>query len=68
VKSYLDASRIHFYTQWIVPLAVGALCFGPLRGTVLANAYKKHPSLGYKSIVVVMQAAPLSLEVSLSSG
>ena len=59
VKPYLDASRVHFYTQWIVPLAVAGLCFGPLRGSLLAKAYKKHPSVGFKSKDVVIQAVLL---------
>jgi hypothetical protein len=49
VKPYLDASRMHFYTQWLVPLAVAGLTFGPLRGSVFANAYKKHPTIGLRS-------------------
>lgn len=50
VKPYLDASRMHFYTQWLVPIAAAAVCFGPLRSTILVNAYKKSPTLGYRSI------------------
>ena len=68
VKPYLDASRIHFYTQWIVPLAAAFICFGPFRGTLLANAYKKHPSIGFRSIIVVMQAVQLCLVVLLYYG
>lgn len=49
VKPYLDASRLHFWTQWIVPLAAAGVCFGPLRGTLLASSYKKHLYIGLRS-------------------
>ena len=68
VKPYLDASRLHFYTQWVVPLAAAALCFGPFRGSVLANAYKKHPFVGYRSKQKVTQLAAPSREVSRCFG
>ena len=54
VKPYLDASRLHFFTQWLVPIAAAAACFGPLKGTLLRSAYKKHPSLGFRSIMCMM--------------
>ena len=31
VKPYLNASRAHFYTQWIVPLVAAGVCFGASR-------------------------------------
>ena len=68
VKPYLDASRLHFYTQWVVPLAAAALCFGPFRGSVLANAYKKHPFVGYRSKQKVTQLAAPSREASRCFG
>lgn len=50
VKPYLDASRRHFYTQWIFPLAAVGLCFGPLKRTsFLATAYAKQATIGYQS-------------------
>lgn len=49
VKPYLNASRAHFYTQWIVPILALGVSFGPLRVSLLAKAYRKHPSLGYQS-------------------
>ena len=68
VKPYLDASRLHFYTQWLAPIAVAAACFGPFRGSLLSKAYKKHPLVGYRSIFGVIKQAPLLLVASLSSG
>lgn len=59
VKPYLNCSRLHFYTQWLVPIAAAAICFGPLRATLLANAYKKHQTLGLKCILGVMQIVRL---------
>ena len=68
VKPYLDASRLHFYTQWLVPLTAAALCFGPFRGSLLANVYKKSPLLGYKCMSSSIQTAQPSPAVSLSLG
>lgn len=68
VKPYLNASRIHFYSQWLVPIAAAALAFGPLRSTLLAKSYKKHPSLGLRSTPCATQAAPPCSGVSRSSG
>jgi hypothetical protein len=48
VKPYLNASRAHFYAQWLAPIAVAAVAFGPLKHSLLAKAYGKHPYLGYK--------------------
>lgn len=48
VKPYLQASRAHFYTQWLAPILVAGLAFGPLKSTLLAKAYGKHASLGLK--------------------
>jgi hypothetical protein len=57
VKPYLNSSRIHFYTQWFVPILSAGLFFGPLRATALASAYKKHPSLGFKCISIFIKGA-----------
>ena len=48
VKPFLQASRTHFYTQWLGPIGFAALAFGPLRGTLLSKAYRKHVNLGLK--------------------
>jgi len=50
VKPYLNASRAHFYGQWLVPIVIAGLAFGPFRGSLLAKAYGKHSSLGLKCI------------------
>ena len=68
VKPYLNASRIHFYTQWLVPIAAAAVCFGPLRGTVLASAYKKHRYVGYQSTLRITKVVLLCWEVSVYFG
>jgi hypothetical protein len=68
VKPYLDASRVHFYTQWLAPLAFAGVCFGPLRATLLAKAYKKHPSLGFRSILSIIKTAHCLLVASRSFG
>lgn len=49
VKPYLNASRIHFYAQWLVPIVAAGVCYGPLRVSLLASAYRKHPQLGFRS-------------------
>lgn len=65
VKPYLNASRLHFYTQWLVPLLAAGVCFGPLRVSLLATAYRKHPSKGLKSMLGMIQAVRCYSEVSL---
>ena len=57
VKSYLDVSRIHFWTQWLVPIGVAAAVLGPLKGTLLASSFRKHHYVGYKRRVVSRQTA-----------
>lgn len=51
IKSYLNTSRLHFWTQWLVPLAVAGLAFGPLKSTFFASSYRTHPTLGLKRII-----------------
>lgn len=68
VKPYLDASRTHFYTQWLVPLAAAAVCFGPFKSTLLLNAYKKHPAIGLRSTSSSTQPAQQFSAASPSSG
>lgn len=58
VKPYLDASRIHFYTQWIVPIAAASVAFGPLRGSILANYYRRSAAVGFRSTWFWRQQAP----------
>ena len=48
VKSYLNTSRAHFWTQWLVPLGLAAAVAGPLRGSLLANSFRRHVTVGYK--------------------
>ena len=47
VKQYLDVSRTHFWTQWLVPLGVAAAVFGPFRG-IFAHSFRQHVTVGYK--------------------
>lgn len=68
VKPYLNASRLHFYGQWLGPLAAAAICFGPLRGTLLANCYKKHPFVGMRCNNNLIQQVQLCLVVLPYSG
>lgn len=49
VKAYLDSSRVHFWTQWLVPLTVTGLLLGPLRAPLFGKAFKKHRYIGYRS-------------------
>ena len=55
-KPYLDESRIHFYTQWSASSNCWSLLW-PLRATLLASAYNKHPSLGFRSIFIIIKTA-----------
>lgn len=68
VKPYLNASRLHFYTQWLVPLLAAGVAFGPLRVSLLASAYRKHPNIGLRRTPVPIQRAPCWWEVSRWGG
>lgn len=68
VKPYLNSSRLHFYTQWLVPILAAGFCYGPLRVSLLAKAYRKHPSLGLRSTCWPMQAVLSFSEVSRWAG
>jgi hypothetical protein len=68
VKPYLNASRLHFYTQWLVPLAAAGVCFGPLRVSLLANAYRRHPNIGLRRRSCAIQRVRCCWEVSRWGG
>lgn len=68
VKPYLNASRLHFYTQWLVPIVAAGVCYGPLRVSLLASAYRKHPSIGLRSRKRIIQVVHSYSAVSRSSG
>lgn len=68
VKPYLNASRIHFYAQWLVPIVAAGVCYGPLRVSLLASAYRKHPQLGFRSKRWIIKAVRCCSEVSLLCG
>lgn len=64
VKPYLNTSRIHFWTQWLVPIAAAATIFGPLKSTLLASSWRQHYMTGYKRKEIVMQIVGTCWEVS----
>lgn len=47
VKQYLNVSRTHFWTQWLVPLGVAGALVGPARN-ILAGSFRRHLTVGYK--------------------
>ena len=49
VKPYLDSSRVHFWTQWLVPISAFALLLGPLKRPLFGSAFMKHRYIGYRS-------------------
>ena len=68
VKPYLNASRIHFYTQWLVPIIAAGVCYGPLRVSLLAHSYRRHPHIGFRSRNKIIQIVRCCLEASLLLG
>ncbi len=68
VKPYLNASKAHFYAQWLIPIIAAGVCYGPLRVSLLARSYRKSPSIGFKSTQQITQIVPCCLEVSPSPG
>ena len=57
IKPYLNASRNHFYTQWLVPIIAAGLSFGPFRASLFAKAYKMDPRIGLRSRKIIMKIA-----------
>lgn len=48
IRSYLNTTRAHFYTQWLGPISAFAFSNVVLRTTVFSSAYKKHPMIGHR--------------------
>ena len=50
VKKYLDISKKHMYTQFLVPGLVGVGYFGFLKDTVFKGLYRRSPTHGLLGI------------------
>lgn len=50
VKKYLDVSRRHMFTQFIVPVLSGVTYFGLLKNSLLQGLYRKSPYYGLAGI------------------
>jgi hypothetical protein len=48
IKPYLDATRTHFYTQWLIPIGFVGFTGLVLKPTILQKAFRKHPNTGFK--------------------
>lgn len=50
VKKYLDISKKHMYTQFLIPALAGVGYFGFLKDTVFRGLYRKSPHYGLLGI------------------
>ena len=50
VKKYLDISKKHMYTQFLVPALAGVGYFGLLKDTVFKGLFRRSPTHGFVGI------------------
>lgn len=68
IKHYLDVSKAHMYTQFIVPALAGVGYFGFFKNTLAAPLYRRNPIYGFLGKSNNIQVVLLLWHWQVSSG
>lgn len=56
IKPFLNASRTHAITQFVVPAAAAILYFGPLRTTLASSFFRRSQNIGIGGKISVISS------------